>query len=90
MFSRVFSSYLLVVISLDDFVQRPIPPKPLKPSVDLHWLAVNGIQPSIPQNPSIIESTTSIIPPTLPKELQVGEYQSINLDENNMWFLFLS
>lgn len=63
--------FLPCVVFVEDFVQRTIPPRPLKPSLGVHWLAVNGVQPSIPQNPSIVEATSGIIPPTLPKELQV-------------------
>lgn len=37
-----------------EIVGSPLPPCPRESSFHLHWLAVNGVQPSIPQNPVVI------------------------------------
>lgn len=47
-----------------------MPPCPLKPEVALHWLAVNGCQPQIADNPSVISSDSTAQPVSLSKELQ--------------------
>lgn len=44
-------------LDLADVAQAPLPPAPLAPSLSLHWLAVEGTQPNVPQNPS--QSSTS-------------------------------
>lgn len=38
-------------LNLSDTLAEPLPRVPLEPSFSTHWLAVNGVQPSIPQNP---------------------------------------
>ena len=40
------------VINLLTFARQPIPKCPLVPELSLHWLAVDGHQPLIPENPS--------------------------------------
>jgi hypothetical protein len=40
------------VLSLEDVLDAPLPPCPLEPSLRAHWLAVNGVQPVIEENPS--------------------------------------
>lgn len=47
-----------------------LPPCPLKPEMALHWLAVNGCQPQIADNPSVISSDSAAQPVSLSKELQ--------------------
>jgi hypothetical protein len=47
---------------------------PLKPEISLHWLAVNGHQPLIAENPSIISAEAEEQPHSLPKEMQVWEF----------------
>lgn len=43
---------------------------PLKPDITLHWLAVNGHQPLIPENPSaIVVENDDRQPTALPQEL---------------------
>jgi len=39
-------------VDLTQVVEAPLPPYPLGTSMVLHWMAVNGRQPNIPQNPS--------------------------------------
>jgi hypothetical protein len=55
-----------------EFASRPIPACPLKPQISLHWLAVTGAQPAIPENPNIVSiEQLENLPATIPKELQV-------------------
>lgn len=39
-------------LNLGDMLAEPLPPPPREPSLTMHWLAVDGVQPNIPQNPS--------------------------------------
>jgi len=43
-------------LSLDDLINTPLPPVPLDVTFTGHWLAIEGVQPAIPQNPSPQES----------------------------------
>lgn len=38
-------------VNLKTFIEAELPPLPLEVSVAPHWLAINGVQPAIPQNP---------------------------------------
>lgn len=42
-------------IDLEDFLERPLPKIPLNPSIQSHWLAIEGVQPQTAQNPIVIE-----------------------------------
>lgn len=42
-------------IDLEEYLERPLPKIPLKPYVQSHWLAIEGTQPPIQQNPVLIE-----------------------------------
>lgn len=42
-------------LDLEEFLERPLPKIPLKPYVQSHWLAIEGVQPPIQQNPILIE-----------------------------------
>ncbi|ELA46401.1 hypothetical protein VCUG_02123 [Vavraia culicis subsp. floridensis] len=42
-------------IDLEDLLNQPPPKMPLKPKITSHWLAIEGVQPQIPQNPIIME-----------------------------------
>ena len=64
-------------IQLIDLVKVSLPPCPIKPQVSLHWLAVQGQQPLIAENPSIVAAEIEEQPHALPKEMQV-----IQLDWN--------
>ena len=63
-------------VNLIDFANTPLPPIPLKPQIHLHWLAVNGEQPMIAENPSISSKAAmgddEFKTMSLPKEMQVG------------------
>jgi len=37
-------------VELDDVASARLPPVPLQPSLALHWLVVEGVQPCIPEN----------------------------------------
>ena len=55
LFSRLNNDGLYVLqdklVSLDDVVNAKLPKIPIQISVHAHWLAVDGVQPNIPQNP---------------------------------------
>lgn len=56
---------------LEDLAKQfSAPAVPLKPSLALHWLAVNGTQPAIPENPVILSDKAQQELKTLPKEFQ--------------------
>ena len=40
-------------VSLRNLTQTPLPPLPRDVSLTAHWLAVEGVQPAIPQNPPL-------------------------------------
>jgi transcription initiation factor TFIID subunit 6 len=68
-------------LDLADVVAAPFPPVAQEPSLGLHWLAVEGVQPAIPQNPTVklvkkdFSKPDQEIPPlvkhVLSKELQL-------------------
>jgi hypothetical protein len=33
-------------------LKQPLPRAPVSPGLNVHWLAVDGVQPLIPENPS--------------------------------------
>ncbi|KAM0681601.1 histone H4-like TAF Taf6 [Glugoides intestinalis] len=42
-------------IDLEEYLERQLPKIPLRPYVQSHWLAIEGVQPPIQQNPLLIE-----------------------------------
>lgn len=38
-------------MSLKSLIENPLPSLPLEPTMSSHWLAINGVQPAIAQNP---------------------------------------
>ncbi|KAM0674381.1 histone H4-like TAF Taf6 [Gurleya vavrai] len=42
-------------IDLEEFLNKPLPKIPAKTTITSHWLAIEGVQPQIPQNPLISE-----------------------------------
>lgn len=42
-------------IDLEEYLEKPLPKIPLRPYVQSHWLAIEGVQPPIQQNPILIE-----------------------------------
>ncbi|XP_066910948.1 transcription initiation factor TFIID subunit 6-like [Clytia hemisphaerica] len=54
-----------VDIDLEDLMSQSLPKAPLEITLKSHWLAIDGIQPSIPENP-----------PPIKKEMQLNEVVS--------------
>lgn len=48
-------------VELDTMLQAPLPKVPLGPTIASHWLAIQGVQPKIPQNPKIAEEATTLL-----------------------------
>eukprot|EP01027_Heterolobosea_sp_BB2_P017219 GEZU01024416.1.p1 GENE.GEZU01024416.1~~GEZU01024416.1.p1 ORF type:complete len:501 (-),score=37.46 GEZU01024416.1:103-1605(-) len=46
-------------IDIHDCLRAPLPKVPLGPTVSAHWLAIEGVQPRIPQNPTIVTTTAT-------------------------------
>mgnify|MGYP003645857198 CR=1 FL=1 len=44
-------------IPLSDIIGGPLPPCPREPSLVAHWLAVEGVQPAVRQNPTLQEAS---------------------------------
>lgn len=40
------------IVNFDDVLKEPLPPLPLDTTFSVHWLAIEGEQPDIPQNPT--------------------------------------
>lgn len=55
-------------IDLEEYLDRPLPKIPLRPSIQSHWLAIEGVQPQTPHNPILLEK------PTVKKDT-LGMYQ---------------
>jgi transcription initiation factor TFIID subunit 6 len=55
-------------IDLEEYLDRPLPKIPLRPSIQSHWLGIEGVQPQIPQNPILLEKP-------LVKKDSLGTYQ---------------
>ena len=64
-------------------MKQTLPPLPLKNELHLHWLAVNGSQPLIPENPSSLILNSEDLPTALPKEMQVILCRIENFNENS-------
>lgn len=50
-------------IDLEDFLNKPLPKIPLKPVLQAHWLAIEGVTPLIPENigkDTVIDSTNTL------------------------------
>jgi transcription initiation factor TFIID subunit 6 len=73
-------------VSLVDIAKQPLPPCPLQPELSLHWLAVDGSQPQILENPRLLDTTTTEHQEQLqlPKEMRQFFYRITTiLLENN-------
>ena len=45
------------VLHLEELLQQPLPQVPADPTFSMHWLAIDGVQPLIPQNPAPAEAS---------------------------------
>jgi transcription initiation factor TFIID subunit 6 len=39
------------ILDLDDIINQPLPACPLEPSISAHWMAIEGVQPAVPDKP---------------------------------------
>ena len=62
-----------VELDLDDIINQPFPKLPVDISLKAHWLAVEGVQPAIPENP-----------PPIGKEVQKKESVEPLVKDNHM------
>lgn len=68
-------------IDLDEYLERPLPKIPLRPYIQSHWLAIEGVQPPIQQNPILIERPA-------PKQDSLSIYQEdLELKQQNRHLL---
>ncbi len=59
--SNNFCTYFIIGINLKIFlfigsvqiIEAPLPKAPLDTAVVAHWLAIEGVQPAIPENPPV-------------------------------------
>ncbi|KAF0983936.1 hypothetical protein FDP41_007851 [Naegleria fowleri] len=68
-----------VELDLKDCLEKPLPKVPIGPSIFTHWLAIQGIQPKIPQNPSIEDTESDR---KKPKEKDQSKKVSTSQDPN--------
>ncbi|KAH9294356.1 hypothetical protein KI387_040438, partial [Taxus chinensis] len=40
-------------LEFKDVIEAPLPKTPLETAVVVHWLAIEGVQPAIPENPTV-------------------------------------
>ncbi|KAG0662149.1 Transcription initiation factor TFIID subunit 6 [Maudiozyma exigua] len=73
-------------VDLDKLINEPLPQVPRLPTFTTHWLAVEGVQPAIAQNPNINEIRTMIAPTTrgaIVSTLNANSLQSSSSATNN-------
>ncbi|CAD6342639.1 unnamed protein product [Miscanthus lutarioriparius] len=63
-------------VDFKEIIEAPLPKAPLDTSVVAHWLAIEGVQPAIPENPAI----DAIVPPTENKRSEHGKYDGLPVD----------
>ena len=57
-------------VDFETLLNAPLPKVPLKPTFSVHWLAVEGVQPQIPENPVEVSlATDTLQPPTNKKDI---------------------
>ena len=47
------------IINLDDLINQPLPACPREPTLGAHWMAIEGVQPAIPENPSAVAASAA-------------------------------
>lgn len=65
-------------VDFDELINEPIPKVPREPTFTAHWLAIEGIQPAIPQNPHISE--VKALPPQVAGSQTVHSSASLTND----------
>jgi len=68
-------------LEFNDIINSPLPKAPRETSISSHWLAIEGVQPPIPQNPLPLPSTASIL--ESPKKNQLKVLQA--LQKSSHW-----
>jgi transcription initiation factor TFIID subunit 6 len=63
------------VVNLLDIAKQALPPCPLQPELSMHWLAVDGVQPLVPENPRLLASAEQQAQLQLPKEMRQFYYR---------------
>jgi len=63
-------------VDFKEIIEAPLPKAPLDTAVVAHWLAIEGVQPAIPENPPI----DAIIPPAKNKRSEHGKDDGLAVD----------
>ncbi|KAK3154346.1 hypothetical protein QOZ80_2BG0189340 [Eleusine coracana subsp. coracana] len=63
-------------VDFKEIIEAPLPKAPLDTAVVAHWLAIEGIQPAIPENPPI----DAIVAPTENKRAEHGKDDGLPVD----------
>ena len=66
-------------VNLLDLAKQPLLPCPLLPDLSLHWLAVEGAQPQIPENPRLLGPLEQQEQLQLPKEMRQFYYRATSI-----------
>ncbi|KAK5960668.1 TATA-binding protein-associated factor TAF6 PWA37_002099 [Arxiozyma heterogenica] len=70
-------------IDFDKLINEPLPAVPRLPTFTTHWLAIEGVQPNIIQNPNLNEIRTTIPPTTRGAIVTALNDNSIQTVSNN-------
>uniref|UniRef100_A0A0E0C2T1 TATA box binding protein associated factor (TAF) histone-like fold domain-containing protein n=1 Tax=Oryza meridionalis TaxID=40149 RepID=A0A0E0C2T1_9ORYZ len=63
-------------VDFKEIIEAPLPKAPLDTAVVAHWLAIEGVQPAIPENPPI----DAIVAPTENKRTEHGKDDGLPVD----------
>uniref|UniRef100_A0A0D9V1G9 TATA box binding protein associated factor (TAF) histone-like fold domain-containing protein n=1 Tax=Leersia perrieri TaxID=77586 RepID=A0A0D9V1G9_9ORYZ len=63
-------------VDFKEIIEAPLPKAPLDTAVVAHWLAIEGIQPAIPENPPV----DAIVAPTENKRTEHGKDDGLTAD----------
>ncbi|WVZ57837.1 hypothetical protein U9M48_008175 [Paspalum notatum var. saurae] len=69
-------SFISMTGSVAQIIEASLPKAPLDTAVVAHWLAIEGVQPAIPENPPI----DAIVPPTENKRPEHGKDDGLPVD----------
>lgn len=68
-------------VDLEEYLEKPLPKIALKPYVQSHWLAIEGVQPPIQQNPVLIEK------PNVKQDSLTAYQEELELKQQNKHLL---